>query len=50
MKGSFKDLKVYQMAYELAMEIFNISKNFSKEETYFFPVKYCGYIFPRILP
>jgi len=34
MNGSFKELKVYQMAYELAMEIFQISKNFPKEELY----------------
>ena len=32
--GSFKDLKVYQRAYELAMEIFRISHKFPKEETY----------------
>ena len=30
----FKDLKVYQLAYKLAMEIFEISKEFPKEETY----------------
>lgn len=30
----FKDLKVYQLAYELAMEIFNLSKDFPKEEKY----------------
>jgi four helix bundle protein len=29
-----KDLKVYQLAYRLAMEIFELSKNFPKEETY----------------
>ena len=34
MNGSFKKLKVYQIAYELAMEIFQISKNFPKEELY----------------
>ena len=34
MEGSFKDLKVYQLAYELAMEIFQISKSFPKEELY----------------
>ncbi len=34
MTGSFKDLKVYQRAYELAMEVFNITKTFPKEETY----------------
>ena len=32
--GSFKDLKVYQLAYELAMEIYSISKTFPKEEIY----------------
>jgi four helix bundle protein len=32
--GSFKDLIVYQKAYKLAMEIFEISKKFPKEETY----------------
>ncbi len=31
---SCKDLKVYQMAYKLAMEIFEITKKFPKEETY----------------
>jgi len=30
----YKDLKVYQLAYKLAMEIFEISKSFPKEETY----------------
>lgn len=34
MSGSFKDLKVYRQAYELAMEIFRISHKFPKEETY----------------
>jgi len=29
-----KDLKVYNLSYKLAMEIFNITKNFPKEETY----------------
>ncbi len=32
--GSFKDLIVYQKAYKLAMEIFEISKSFPREETY----------------
>ena len=32
--GSFKDLIVYQKAYRLAMEIFEISKVFPKEEKY----------------
>lgn len=31
---SFKDLIVYQKAYRLAMEIFEISMNFPKEEKY----------------
>ena len=31
---SAKDLDVYKKAYALAMEIFNISKSFPKEETY----------------
>jgi four helix bundle protein len=31
---SFKDLIVYQKAYKLAMEIFQISKSFPKEEKY----------------
>ena len=31
---SFKNLKVYQLSYELAMEIFEISKGFPKEEKY----------------
>jgi four helix bundle protein len=34
MQGGFKELKAYQLSYQLAMEIFNISKNFPKEETY----------------
>jgi len=33
MRG-YKDLKVYQLAYKLAMEIFNESKSFPKEERY----------------
>ena len=31
---SCKDLKVYQLAYKLAIEIFEITKKFPKEETY----------------
>lgn len=34
MGGSFKDLKVYQMAYKAAMEIFELSKGFPREEKY----------------
>ncbi len=30
----FKDLKVYQLAYKSAMEIYFLSKSFPKEETY----------------
>src|SRR5207302_3387880 len=30
----FRDLKVYQLAYELAMEIFRESKSFPQEEKY----------------
>ena len=32
--GTFKDLIVYQKAYKLAMDIFEISKIFPKEEIY----------------
>jgi len=31
---SCKDLKVYQMAYKLSMDIFEITKKFPKEESY----------------
>lgn len=34
MSGGHKDLRVYQMAYEVAMEIFHASKMFPKEEVY----------------
>ena len=34
MNGGFKSLKVYQLAYQLAMEVFEMSKAFPKEETY----------------
>jgi four helix bundle protein len=30
----FRDLKVYQLAYRLAMEIFEVTKKFPKEERY----------------
>ncbi|MCW5907858.1 MAG: four helix bundle protein [Chitinophagales bacterium] len=30
----FTELKVYKLAYSLAMEIFRLSKDFPKEETY----------------
>ena len=32
--GNFKDLLVYKKAFELAMEIFEISKRFPKDEKY----------------
>jgi four helix bundle protein len=34
MNDGFKGLKVYQLAYQSAMEIFELSKRFPKEETY----------------
>lgn len=34
MNEGFKGLKVYQMAYKIAMEIFHLTKSFPKEETY----------------
>jgi len=34
MEQGYKDLKVYQLAYKLAMEIFEITKSFPKEEIY----------------
>ena len=32
--GDFRDLLVYKKAFNLAMEIFEVSKSFPKEETY----------------
>lgn len=32
--GNFRDLTVYKKAFELAMEIFQVSKEFPKEERY----------------
>lgn len=29
-----RDLKIYQLAYKLAMEIFHLSRSFPKEEVY----------------
>lgn len=34
MYQGFKDLKVYQLSYKLAMEVFQVSKNFPAEEKY----------------
>lgn len=34
MEKGYRDLKVYQLSYKLAKEIFEISKLFPKEETY----------------
>jgi four helix bundle protein len=33
-KSGFAKLKAYELAYKLAMEIFNVTKSFPKEETY----------------
>jgi len=32
--GGYRDLKIYQLAYKLAMELFNESKSFPREERY----------------
>ena len=32
--GDFRSLKVYQLSYELALEVFTVSKTFPKEETF----------------
>ena len=34
MSGSFRSLKVYQMAYQLAMEIYELTQTFPKYEAY----------------
>lgn len=34
MNGGFKSLKVYQLSYRLAMDIFELTKKFPKEEVY----------------
>ena len=34
MMGGYRDLKIYQLAYKLAMELFNESKSFPREECY----------------
>src|ERR1700758_97036 len=34
MERGYRDLKVYQMAYSSAKEVFELSKSFPKEETY----------------
>ena len=34
MEKGYRNLKVYQLSYKLAMEVFEISKTFPKEETY----------------
>ena len=45
---SVKDLKVYNLAFELAMEIFKLTQGFPKEEQYFLNrsnktfIKICG--------
>ena len=35
-----KELDVYKMAIEAAMEIFEVTKSIPKEEIYYYPVKY----------
>ena len=32
--GDFRDLKVYQVAFELSMDVFKMTKSFPKEEMY----------------
>ncbi|MEE9611976.1 MAG: four helix bundle protein [Desulfatiglandales bacterium] len=32
--GGYKDLKVYQLAYQLALDIHEITKGYPKEEKY----------------
>ena len=34
MNGSFKNLKVYKMAYQLAMELFELTQEFHKHQAY----------------
>jgi four helix bundle protein len=34
MDGGFRDLKVYQLAYALSIEIFHVSKGFPREERF----------------
>lgn len=34
MEGGFKGLKVYQLAYSMALEIYNLTKTFPREEIY----------------
>jgi len=38
--GSYKDMIIYKKAFGLAMDIFEISKRFPKEETYSLMTKY----------
>lgn len=51
-----KGLKVFQLSYQLAMEIFHLSKNFPKEEIYSLTDqikrsgKYCRSISKKNLP
>ena len=35
----FRDLIVFQLSYKLAVEIYELTKDFPKEEKYFYPVK-----------
>ncbi len=36
---SYEDLKVFNLAYDTAMEVFWLTKKFPREELYFHPVK-----------
>jgi len=37
---SHRELDTYKIAFEATIEIYNLSKSFQREETYFYPVKY----------
>ncbi len=36
---SHEELEVYKLAFDAAMQIFEVSKKFPREEIYFYPVK-----------
>ncbi len=37
---SHNELDTYKLSFSLAMQIFELTKTFPKEEKYFYPVKY----------
>jgi len=41
---SHRELETYRLAFSAAVEIYNLSKTFPKEEIYFYPVKYDFYM------